>query len=196
MPADETLLTQLVQNLFANALKYNIQNGWVQAKLAVDQGTLKLCIENTAGPLSPEIEAQAFERFFRGDKSRSRQTGGFGLGLSICQEIAHLHKGKMSLKVTPKNTFLVCFVAPASQQAAVNPTSHIMNHWRLTDRSAAHQEPYLSGETKHTSLHPWTMFPSVKLDVRWSALGVGDMVTRCPIQITCSSRHAPPPVPH
>lgn len=115
MQADETLLTQLLQNLFANALKYNIHDGWVRARLAIRQGMLELCIENTTGPLRPEIEAQAFERFFRGDKARSRQTGGFGLGLSICQEIAHLHEGKMDLKVTPENTFVISFVAPLSR---------------------------------------------------------------------------------
>lgn len=116
--ADEVLITQLVQNLFSNALKYNIPGGWVRTTLVQRHDVIELRIENTTGKLRPELQEHAFERFFRGDKSRSRQTGGLGLGLSICQEIARVHLGALDIEITQENTFVIKFVAatPRAQQ--------------------------------------------------------------------------------
>jgi signal transduction histidine kinase len=58
------------------------------------------------------LSQRAFERFYRGDASHTRQIDGLGLGLSICSEIAKIHHGALSLSVTDKSTVLFTLTAP------------------------------------------------------------------------------------
>jgi signal transduction histidine kinase len=113
--ADETLIAQLTENLFSNALKYNIAGGWVRATLVRREDKIEFRLENTTGQLRPELQEQAFERFYRGDKSRSRQSGGLGLGLSICLEIARVHQGTLEIEITHAGTFVIRFNAPLAR---------------------------------------------------------------------------------
>jgi two-component system OmpR family sensor kinase len=73
---------------------------------------LKLTIENPTEVASQELAERGFERFYRGDASRTRSVDGFGLGLSICQEIAHVHNGTLTLDVTPEKTVRLTLTAP------------------------------------------------------------------------------------
>ena len=109
---DAQLIHQLIQNLYTNAVKYNTPNGWISLDLTSTDGQLKLAIENPSQEVSQDLAERGFERFYRGDASRTRGVDGFGLGLSICQEIAHVHGGKLLLKVTPEQTVRVTLTAP------------------------------------------------------------------------------------
>ena len=93
---DEKMLRQLVSILLDNAVKYALPQGDITLTLQKQARTICLAVENPAENLSPEHLQRLFDRFYRGDPSRSSQTGGYGLGLSIAQAIVQAHRGKIS----------------------------------------------------------------------------------------------------
>jgi signal transduction histidine kinase len=112
---DKTLVRQLVQNLYANAVHYNQSPGWVHFCLTQGQGRFELTIENPSKDIPVDLSERAFDRFYRGDASHTRQVDGLGLGLSICLEIAKLHMAKLSLFVTEKQTVVATLSGPLSR---------------------------------------------------------------------------------
>lgn len=109
---DLQLIRQLVYNLYTNAVNYNISDGWIHFKASQAGGSLELTLENPAQGFTPELTAKAFERFHRGDASRTREIDGQGLGLSLCREIAHLHQGKMTLTTNGHDIVCARLTAP------------------------------------------------------------------------------------
>ena len=109
---DEQLVHQLIQNLYTNAVKYNTPNGWIAVDLTSTNGQITLTIKNPTQEVSQDLAERGFERFYRGDASRTREVDGFGLGLSICQEIAYVHRGRLALQVTTDQTVRVTLTAP------------------------------------------------------------------------------------
>ena len=91
------LLEEMVHNLVDNAIKYNVENGSV--RVAVKDGALT--VEDTGIGVAQQDQQKIFERFYRVDKSRSREAGGTGLGLSIVKHIAQLHGAQVSLESEP-----------------------------------------------------------------------------------------------
>lgn len=79
--------------------------------LVLDKNTVKLSIKNTGKGISSEHIEKIFERFYRVDSSRVRETGGYGLGLSIAKSIVEQHKGNIYAKSTvdKDTTFFVEF---------------------------------------------------------------------------------------
>lgn len=96
--ADPDLLRQALQNLASNAIKHNREHGTVAIRLAVEGAKAVFTMSNTIDPgvrIDPE---RLFERFYRGDKARTRGAdGGVGLGLSLAREIARAHHGDVVL---------------------------------------------------------------------------------------------------
>ena len=103
---DKTLVNQLIHNLYANAVNYNLPQGWVHFSLSQSEGRFELTVENPAGNIPADLCDRAFDRFYRGDASHARQVDGLGLGLSICAEIAKLHQAHLSLQVTDRHTVI------------------------------------------------------------------------------------------
>lgn len=94
---DEVKLTLAMSNLIENAIKYNKDDGWVHVYLNADHKYFYFKVEDSGEGISEEHQEQIFERFYRIDKARSRETGGTGLGLAITREVALLHKGAIKV---------------------------------------------------------------------------------------------------
>lgn len=109
---DRLLVQQLVHNLYSNAVKYNIPNGWMKFTLRRDGKVLAFMIENPAASIPVDLKERAFDRFYRGDAAHNRRIDGSGLGLSICKAIAKLHHATLSLAPTPQSTVIVSLQAP------------------------------------------------------------------------------------
>jgi len=89
---DDFLLRQLLQNLFANSMKYASLNGRVHFQLKELSSSIRLEIQNTAINIPNDLDGKAFDRFYRGKEIGSQSIEGSGLGLSLCKEIAKAHK--------------------------------------------------------------------------------------------------------
>jgi heavy metal sensor kinase len=94
---DEELLRRLVLNLLDNAIRYTPKQGRVSANVQIEDGLARISVCDTGIGIGPEAAAHVFERFYRGDAARSRQDGGFGLGLAIVRWIAESHNGSVEL---------------------------------------------------------------------------------------------------
>ena len=93
---DEKAIRQLLSILLDNALKYSPAGGRLKLRLEKQGRTLLLTVSNTAAqPIEQDKLPHLFDRFYRTDQSRSSQTGGYGLGLSIARSIVLAHKGKI-----------------------------------------------------------------------------------------------------
>jgi signal transduction histidine kinase len=103
---DPDLVHQLISNLYDNAVKYNIDKGWIRMRLQQDAKHFHFSIENPTDALPINFEQQAFDRFYRVDSARSRNVDGLGLGLSLCQEIASVHRAKILIEVTNSATVI------------------------------------------------------------------------------------------
>ena len=94
---DETKFSLAVSNLVENAIKYNHDNGWVHVSLNADHKYFYIRVEDSGIGIPEEDQAHIFERFYRVDKSHSREIGGTGLGLAIARNAVIMHRG--SIKV-------------------------------------------------------------------------------------------------
>ena len=94
---DETKLSLVITNLVENAMKYNIEEGWVRVTVDADHKFFYLKVADSGIGIPEEMQDQIFDRFFRVDKARSRESGGTGLGLSIAREIVQRHHGTIAL---------------------------------------------------------------------------------------------------
>ena len=92
------LAQELTYNLIQNAIRYNKQNGRVTVKMTADDTKVSLCVEDTGIGIPAEHQERIFERFYRVDKSRSKELGGTGLGLAIVKHICTLTGGELRLE--------------------------------------------------------------------------------------------------
>ena len=109
---DQRLIQQLIYNLYSNAVKYNVAEGWIRLDLQATPEQLVLDIENPSEDIPPQLSQLAFDRFYRGNAAHSRKVDGLGLGLSLCQEIARLHDAQLTLTTTENSTVLLRLVMP------------------------------------------------------------------------------------
>ncbi|MEL6469884.1 MAG: ATP-binding protein [Cyanobacteria bacterium J06623_4] len=102
---DRDLLTQVLQNLIDNAIKYNLpvdrpdkESGqWISVTGKSNEKKVSITVTNASQDIPTETRDRIFDRFYRGDLSRNRKREGFGLGLSLAREIARAHRGELSL---------------------------------------------------------------------------------------------------
>ena len=110
---DKVRLQQLFTNLIDNAIKYT-SKGSIHVTLQKNEDTALLRVKDTGIGIPREEQEKIFKRFYRVDKSRSRETGGVGLGLSIAEWIAHAHHGKIEVysELNQGSTFTLSLPIP------------------------------------------------------------------------------------
>ena len=91
------LIYRAIFNIISNAVKYNILNGNIDINISLSLDNIDIIISDTGVGISKEDLPHIFDMFFRGEKSRSRQYGGSGLGLSISKNIIEFHNGKIEV---------------------------------------------------------------------------------------------------
>lgn len=106
---DEVKLSIALNNLIENAIKYNYDDGWVRVTLNADHKFFFVKIEDSGVGIPAELQDKIFERFYRVDKARSRDTGGTGLGLALTRSTILLHRGSIKVHSREKegSTFTV-----------------------------------------------------------------------------------------
>ena len=96
--ADEVKLSLALNNLVENGVKYNIEGGWVRVVLDADHKFFYVKVIDSGIGIPEEFQEHIFERFYRVDKARSRETGGTGLGLAITRNVILMHHGAIKLQ--------------------------------------------------------------------------------------------------
>ena len=98
MEADRGKLNQVIYNLMENASKYTQDGGQIDVSLAREGGSAVLTVRDNGSGIPKDALPHLFERFYRVDKARSRETGGTGLGLSIVKQLLTLHGGSIRVE--------------------------------------------------------------------------------------------------
>jgi signal transduction histidine kinase len=98
---DKVKFTLAISNLIENGIKYNIDGGYIRVSLNADHKSLYIKVADTGVGIPEDCVEHIFERFYRVDKARSRDTGGTGLGLAITKNIILMHKGNINVYSEP-----------------------------------------------------------------------------------------------
>jgi signal transduction histidine kinase len=96
--ADPNRVARVLRNLTDNVARYTPAKGKVEIGITPDADTVRIDFINSAQELEPADLPYLFERFYRGEKSRSRQHGGAGIGLAIVKELVEAHGGSVGAK--------------------------------------------------------------------------------------------------
>ena len=95
---DEVKMTLVISNLVENAVKYNKEHGWVKVTLDADHRFFTVEVADSGIGIPTESLDHIYERFYRVDKSRSREIGGTGLGLAITRSAVLMHRGSIRVE--------------------------------------------------------------------------------------------------
>ena len=106
------LIYEVVYNLGDNAIKYNIDGGSVSINVSSDGKNAKLTVSDTGIGIAAEDQSRIFERFYRVDKSHSKESGGTGLGLSIVKHAVQYHGGRISMDSAPGKGTSISVILP------------------------------------------------------------------------------------
>jgi signal transduction histidine kinase len=119
LPADGALilgdadrLRQALDNLLDNALRHTPPGGRVIVRVQPADGFARLTVADTGHGIVPEDLPHIFERFYRGDKSRARTTGGAGIGLTIVKHVVERHGGRIEVESAPGRGSMFTVVLP------------------------------------------------------------------------------------
>jgi signal transduction histidine kinase len=111
---DQNLINQLFYNLYTNAVKYNIEGGWIKMLLVKNDRGFEFSMSNPTANPPADLAKKAFDRFYRGDSSRARDIDGLGLGLSLAQEIARVHGSELRMEVSADHIVTLRLSYPAN----------------------------------------------------------------------------------
>ncbi len=112
----QSILSEVLYNLVDNSIKYNKDNGKVDVKVLDGSEEVTVSVSDTGIGIGAADRERVFERFYRADKSHSKEIGGTGLGLSIVKHGVLFHKGRVELESEPGVGTTITFVLPKKRQ--------------------------------------------------------------------------------
>lgn len=112
----QSILSEVLYNLVDNSIKYNKGNGKVDVKVQDGSEEVTVSVSDTGIGIGAADRERVFERFYRADKSHSKEIGGTGLGLSIVKHGVLFHKGRVELESEPGVGTTITFVLPKKRQ--------------------------------------------------------------------------------
>ena len=112
----QSILSEVLYNLVDNSIKYNKDNGKVDVKVEDGSEDVTVSVSDTGIGIGAADRERVFERFYRADKSHSKEIGGTGLGLSIVKHGVLFHKGRVELESEPGVGTTITFVLPKKRQ--------------------------------------------------------------------------------
>jgi signal transduction histidine kinase len=117
---DRTGLRQILSNLLENAVRHTVR-GTVTVATAKARGGIELSVSDTGIGIPPQNLSRIFERFYRADSGRARESGGTGLGLAIVRHLVEAHGGKVEARSVEGvgTTITIFFPAPSSSHVGV-----------------------------------------------------------------------------
>jgi len=111
---DRTRLQRVVQNLLSNALRHTPSDGTIELQIVARDGGVQVAIRDSGEGIAAEDAQQVFDRFFRSERSRSREHGGSGLGLTIARAIVEAHGGRIWVEQGRHRGASVVFTVPVA----------------------------------------------------------------------------------
>jgi signal transduction histidine kinase len=111
--ADPNRVGQVLRNLLSNAIRYTPHGGTITVAAVADDRDVAVSVRDTGIGIAPEHLPYIFERFFRVDRSRTRATGGTGIGLTIAKELVEAHGGVLRAESMPGSGSVFTFTLPA-----------------------------------------------------------------------------------
>jgi signal transduction histidine kinase len=118
---DPVLLERLAENLIENAVRYNAAIGWVRVRTGIERGEAVLHVANPGVRIDPTAVEELLEPFRRLESSRSRSTGGYGLGLAVVRAVAQAHGGRVAVLARREGGLEVTVSLPMAATAAGEP---------------------------------------------------------------------------
>lgn len=112
----QSILSEVLYNLVDNSIKYNKDNGKVDVKVQDGSEEVTVSVSDTGIGIGSADRERVFERFYRADKSHSKEIGGTGLGLSIVKHGVLFHKGRVELESEPGVGTTITFILPKKRQ--------------------------------------------------------------------------------
>ena len=148
-------LRVLLANLLDNALKFTPEKGSVVVAASGCEGRAVVEVRDTGVGISESAREHVFERFYRGDLSRSRETGGTGLGLSICKRVVELHRGEIAVESRPGkgSSFRVTLPLTRNRESAASGAPKLPRRPGAGDQGPACRSPFPDPRS-HPSLPP------------------------------------------
>ncbi|GAB4572245.1 MAG: ATP-binding protein [Anaerolineae bacterium] len=110
---DVDRIQQVMGNLLSNALRHTPPGGRITVRAERVGAAVQVSVHNTGAPLAPEDRAHLFDRFWRAEEARTRDSGGSGLGLAITRQLVQLHGGRIAVENTPDGVIFT-FTLPAA----------------------------------------------------------------------------------
>lgn len=131
---DPHRLGQIASNLLSNALRYTEPGGEVRLRTGAENGSALLEVTDTGMGIAPDDLKHIFKRFWRGEKSRSRATGGAGIGLAIVRELVRAHDGRIDVESSPGRGSCFRVLLPARRAGVRGTGARLSSHLRMSPR--------------------------------------------------------------